>query len=473
MPTYAFLSTFGVHFGGGMFQKILIANRGEIAVRIIRACREMGIRTVAVYSEADRESLHVHWADEAVCIGPPPSSESYLNIPHILMAALITEADAIHPGYGYLSERSSFAEACESQGIRFIGPPHTAMAQMGDKALARKIAQQAGVPVLPGTPDPIRSEEEAMRAAAQIGFPLLIKAAAGGGGRGIRRVNTEEDLLPALRIAQSEAQAAFGSPEVYLEKYIPEPRHIEVQVLADAHGNVLHLYERECSLQTPRHQKMVEEAPAPHLDDATRRALGEAAIKVARAVDYQNAGTVEFLMDSQGQFYFIEMNTRLQVEHPVTEQVTGIDLVQWQIRIAAGERLPFKQSDIRLNGHAIEARLTAEIPEHDFTPSTGRLSEWTPPGGPGVRVDSHLYTGYSIPPYYDPLLAKIIVHAACREEAVARLNRALHEVRIEGVQTTRDFLIRLVQTPEFQQGRVSTPFVSRLLRGYVPLGGAS
>jgi acetyl-CoA carboxylase biotin carboxylase subunit len=347
------------------------------------------------------------------------------------------------------------------------------MAQMGDKALARKIAQQAGVPVLPGTPDPIRSEEEAMRAAAQIGFPLLIKAAAGGGGRGIRRVNTEEELLPALRIAQSEAQAAFGSPEVYLEKYIPEPRHIEVQVLADAHGNVLHLYERECSLQTPRHQKMVEEAPAPHLDDATRRALGEAAIKVARAVGYQNAGTVEFLMDSQGQFYFIEMNTRLQVEHPVTEQVTGIDLVQWQIRIAAGERLPFKQSDIRLNGHAIEARLTAEIPEHDFTPSTGRLSEWTPPGGPGVRVDSHLYTGYSIPPYYDPLLAKIIVHAACREEAVARLNRALHEVRIEGVQTTRDFLIRLVQTPEFQQGRVSTPFVSRLLRGYVPLGGAS
>jgi acetyl-CoA carboxylase biotin carboxylase subunit len=456
-----------------MFEKILIANRGEIAVRIIRACREMGIRTVAVYSEADREALHVHWADEAVCIGPPPSSESYLNIPHILMAALITEAEAIHPGYGYLSERGSFAEACESHGIRFIGPPHSAMAQMGDKALARKIAQQAGVPVLPGTPDAIHSEEEATRAAAQIGFPLLIKAAAGGGGRGIRRVNTEEELLPALRIAQSEAQAAFGSPEVYLEKYIPEPRHIEVQVLADAHGNVLHLFERECSLQTPRHQKMVEEAPAPHLDNATRRALGEAAVKVARAVGYQNAGTVEFLMDQQGQFYFIEMNTRLQVEHPVTEQVTGIDLVQWQIRIAAGERLPFKQSDIRLNGHAIEARLTAEIPEHDFTPSTGQLSEWTPPGGPGVRVDSHLYTGYSIPPYYDPLLAKIIVHAACREEAVARLNRALHEVRIEGVQTTRDFLIRLVQTPEFQQGRVSTPFVSRFLRGYVPLGGAT
>ncbi|MCS7065684.1 MAG: ATP-grasp domain-containing protein, partial [Fimbriimonadales bacterium] len=272
-----------------MFSKILIANRGEIAVRILRACREMGIRTVAVYSEADRDALHVRWADEAVCIGPPPSSESYLNIPHILMAALITEAEAIHPGYGYLSERSSFAEACEAHGIRFIGPPHTAIAQMGDKALARKIAQAAGVPILPGTPDAIRSEEEALRAAAEIGFPLLIKAAAGGGGRGIRRVNTEEELLPALRIAQSEAQAAFGSPDVYLEKYIPEPRHIEVQVLADAHGNVLHLFERECSLQTPRHQKMVEEAPAPHVDAATRRALGEAAVHVARAVGYQNA----------------------------------------------------------------------------------------------------------------------------------------------------------------------------------------
>jgi acetyl-CoA carboxylase biotin carboxylase subunit len=456
-----------------MFRKILIANRGEIAVRIIRACREMGIRTVAVYSEADRDALHVQWADEAVCIGAPPSSESYLNIPNILMAALMTESEAIHPGYGYLSERSSFAEACEAQGIRFIGPPHTAIAQMGDKALARKIAHQAGVPVLPGTPDAIRSEDEALRAAAEIGFPLLIKAAAGGGGRGIRRVSTPEELLPALRIAQSEAQAAFGSPDVYLEKYIPEPRHIEVQVLADAHGNVLHLFERECSLQTPRHQKMVEEAPAPHVDEKTRRALGEAAVKVARAVGYQNAGTIEFLMDGDGNFYFIEMNTRLQVEHPVTEMITGIDIVQWQIRVAAGERLPFKQSDIRINGHAIEARLTAEIPEHDFTPSTGRLSEWTPPGGPGVRVDSHLYTGYSIPPYYDPLLAKIIVHAPDRAAAVARLNRALHEVRIEGVQTTRDFLLRLVQTPEFVQGRVSTPFVSRLLRGYAPVGGAA
>ncbi len=454
-----------------MFRKILVANRGEIALRVIRACREMGIATVAVYSEADRDALHVQMADEAVCIGPPPSAESYLNIPHIVMAALMTGAEAVHPGYGYLSERSSFARACEAHGIRFIGPPPDAIAKMGDKALARAIAEQAGAPVLPGTREPIRSEEEAVQAARQIGFPLLIKAAAGGGGRGIRLVRSEEDLIPSLRIAQSEAQAAFGSPDVYLETYIPEPRHIEVQILADSHGTVLHLFERECSLQTPRHQKMIEEAPAPNLDDATRRALGEAAVKVAQAVGYQNAGTIEFLMDGGGRFYFIEMNTRLQVEHPVTEAITGIDIVQWQIRIAAGERLPFTQEQIPIHGHAIEARLTAEIPEHDFTPSTGRLSEWTPPGGPGVRIDSHLYTGYSIPPYYDPLLAKIIVHAPNREQAVARLERALHEVRIQGVQTNRDFLIRLVQTPEFRAGRVSTPFVPRLLKGMLPTGG--
>ncbi len=456
-----------------MFRKVLVANRGEIAVRIIRACRELGIATVAVYSEADRESLHVALADEAVCIGPPPSTESYLNIPHILMAALITGAEAIHPGYGYLSERASFAQACESQGIRFIGPPPKAIEQMGDKALARAIAEEAGAPILPGTRTPIRTEEEALSSARQIGFPLLIKAAGGGGGRGIRLVRSEEDLIPALRIAQSEAQAAFGSPDVYLETYIPEPRHIEVQILADAHGKVLHLYERECSIQTPRHQKMIEEAPAPHLSPETRKALGETAVKVAQAVGYQNAGTVEFLMDSKGNFYFIEMNTRLQVEHPVTEAITGIDIVHWQIRIAAGEKLPFKQSDIPILGHSVEARLTAEIPEHDFTPSTGRLSEWTPPGGPGVRVDSHLYTGYSIPPYYDPLLAKIIVHAPRREDALRRLERALSELRIEGVQTNREFLIRLVQTPEYQEGRVSTPFVSRLLKGAVPAGGTS
>lgn len=454
-------------------KKVLVANRGEIAVRIIRACRELGLGTVAVYSEADREALHVALADEAICIGPPPSAESYLNIPPILMAAIITGADAIHPGYGYLSERASFAQACESQGIRFIGPPPSAIEKMGDKALARAIAEEAGAPILPGTRSPVRTEEEAVAAARQIGFPLLIKAAAGGGGRGIRLVRAEEDLLPALRIAQSEANAAFGSPEVYLETYIPEPRHIEVQVLADAHGKVLHLYERECSLQTPRHQKMIEEAPAPNLSHETRKALGEAAVKVAQAVGYQNAGTVEFLMDSEENFYFIEMNTRLQVEHPVTEAITGIDIVQWQIRIAAGEKLPFKQSDIPLQGHSIEARLTAEIPEHDFAPSTGKLSQWIPPGGPGVRVDSHLYTGYSVPPYYDPLLAKVIVHAPTRAEAIRRLERALSELRIEGVHTDRDFLLRLIRTPEFGEGRVSTPFVPRLLKGAFSAGGTA
>ncbi|MCS7273344.1 MAG: acetyl-CoA carboxylase biotin carboxylase subunit [Fimbriimonadales bacterium] len=454
-----------------MFRKVLIANRGEIAVRIIRACRELGIRTVAVYSEADRDAMHVQLADEAVCIGPAPSVESYLNIPHILMAAHITGAEAIHPGYGYLSERSSFAEACAAQGIKFIGPPPDAIAKMGDKSLARQIAQRAGAPVLPGTEHAIQTEDEAVAAARRIGYPLLIKAAAGGGGRGIRRVMSEDDLLPALRIAQSEAQAAFGSSDVYLEKYIPEPRHVEVQILADEHGKVLHLYERECSVQTPRHQKMIEEAPAPNLKPETRAALGEAAVKVAQAVGYQNAGTVEFLVDSDENFYFIEMNTRLQVEHPVTEAITGIDIVQWQIRIAAGEPLPFEQHEIPIHGHAIEARLTAEIPERDFTPSTGRISEWTPPGGPGVRVDSHLYTGYGVPPYYDPLLAKIIVHAPTRAMALARLERALQETRIAGVHTCRDFLLRIVRTDEFRKGLVSTPFVPRLLRSDLMVGG--
>ncbi|MFN4032412.1 MAG: acetyl-CoA carboxylase biotin carboxylase subunit [Fimbriimonadales bacterium] len=454
-----------------MFRKILIANRGEIAVRVIRACKELGVRSVAVYSEADRDALHVQLADEAICVGAPPSAESYLNIPHILMAAQITGAEAIHPGYGYLSERSSFAEACDSLGIKFIGPTPDAIAKMGDKSLARAIAHRAGAPVLPGTEHALQSEDEAIAAAREIGFPMLIKAAAGGGGRGIRRVMSEDDLLPALRIAQSEAQAAFGSPEVYLEKYIPEPRHIEVQILADEHGKALHLFERECSIQNLRHQKMIEEAPAPSLKPETRRALGEAAVKVAQAVGYQNAGTIEFLVDSDENFYFIEMNTRLQVEHPVTEAITGVDIVQWQIRIAAGEPLPDAMDTLTPHGHAIEARLTAEIPEQDFTPSTGRLSEWTPPGGPGVRVDSHLYTGYSVPPYYDPLLAKIIVHAPTREQALTRLQRALQETRITGVQTCREFLLRLVQTDEFREGAVSTQFVSRLLKGATLTGG--
>jgi acetyl-CoA carboxylase biotin carboxylase subunit len=446
-----------------MFKKILIANRGEIAVRVLRTCHEMGIATVAVYSQADRDALHVQWADEAVCIGPSPSAESYLNMPNILMAAQITGAEAIHPGYGYLSEQSSFAEACSSLGMIFIGPPTSAIDQMGDKAQARALARQVGVPVLPGTPDAVRSEEEAFRAAAEVGFPLLIKAAAGGGGRGIRRVNGEEELLPALRIAQSEAHAAFNSPDVYLEKYIPEARHIEVQVLADRHEHTLHLFERECSLQNLRHQKMIEEAPSPVISPETRHKIGMAAVKVAQAAGYVNAGTVEFLMDREGQFYFIEMNTRLQVEHPITEAITGLDIVQWQMRIAAGERLTLKQSDVPLNGHAIEARLTAEIPEQDFTPSTGTLAEWTPPGGLGVRTDSHLYTGYSVPPFYDPLLAKIIVHAPDRESAIRRMRRALSETRVMGVQTNRGFLLRLVNHPDVEKARFSTQFVRSLL----------
>lgn len=446
-----------------MFKKILIANRGEIAVRVIRTCREMGIATVAVYSQADTDALHVQWADEAVCVGPPPSAESYLNMPNILMAAQITGAEAVHPGYGYLSEQSSFAEACNSLGITFIGPSSSAITQMGDKAQARALARQAGVPVLPGTPDAVRSEEEAFRAASEVGFPLLIKAAAGGGGRGIRRVNGEEELMPALRIAQSEAQAAFSSPDVYLEKYIPEARHIEVQVLADTHGHTLHLFERECSLQNLRHQKMIEEAPSPVVSPEIRREIGMAAVKVAQAVGYSNAGTVEFLMDREGQFYFIEMNTRLQVEHPVTEAITGLDIVQWQLRIADGEKLALKQQDIVLNGHAIEARLTAEVPEQDFTPSTGTLTEWTPPGGLGVRTDSHLYTGYSVPPFYDPLLAKIIVWAQDREAATRRMARALNEIRVSGIQTNRTFLLRLVSHPDFAKARFSTQFVRSLL----------
>lgn len=458
-----------------MFRKILIANRGEIAVRVIRACRELGIGTVAVYSQGDEGALHKMMADEWVCIGPAPSAESYLNMPALLMAAQITGADAIHPGYGYLSENASFAEACESLGIRFIGPSPSAITQMGDKALARKLARDAGVPVLPGTQTALRTEEEAHKVVGEIGYPLLIKAAAGGGGRGIRRVTGEEELLPALRIAQSEAQAAFGVADVYLEKYIPEARHIEVQILGDSKGHTLHLYERECSIQTLRHQKMIEEAPSPVVTPAIREALGEAAVRVAKSVGYVNAGTVEFLMDADNNFYFIEMNTRLQVEHPVTEMITGIDLAQAQIRIAAGEPLALKQADVPLQGHAIEARLTAEIPEQDFAPSTGTLREWTPPGGPGTRVDSHLYSGYSVPPFYDSLLAKIIVHAPTRTEAIRRLERALRETRLIGVQSNREFLLHLSRMPEFEAAQFSTTFVRRALKSMAEtprVGGA-
>jgi len=447
-----------------MFQKILIANRGEIALRIIRACKELGIATVAVYSEADANSLHVQAADEAVCIGPGPGKDSYLNIPNVIMAAIITGAEAIHPGYGYLSERASFAEACEASGLVFIGPPPSAIEKMGDKAVAREIVRQAKVPVVPGTHGAIRNEQEALKQAQRIGYPVLVKAVAGGGGKGIRLAENAEDLSRVLQLAQSEAMAAFGSPDVYVEKFIPDPRHVEVQVLADSHGNVIHLGERECSIQTARRQKMVEEAPASVVAPSLRQKLGEAAVRAAKAVGYVNAGTVEFLLDGKGNFYFIEMNTRIQVEHPVTEQVTGVDIVREQIRIAAKERLHLSQRDVQWRGHSIECRVTAEDPDNDFAPCVGKIKHLVLPGGPGVRVDTHLYPGYEIPPYYDSLLAKIIVWAEDRPAAIARMRRALDEMQIEGVKTNLPFLKRIMEHPEYQKGNVSTQFLRRYLR---------
>ncbi len=444
-----------------MFSKVLIANRGEIAVRVIRACREMGITSVAVHSSADLDSRAVQLADEAVCIGPPAAKESYLNIANVVSAAVITGADAIHPGYGFLSENSSFAEICEQANIVFIGPPPSAIDRMGNKASARQAMQEAGVPIMPGTPGPVEGEREALEAARGIGFPVIIKASAGGGGKGMRIVHEEGDLPKQLQLAQNEAAAAFGNDEVYIEKYLIEPRHVEVQILADAHGSVVYLGERDCSVQTARHQKMVEEAPCAFIPEATRRALGEAAVKGAKAVGYQNAGTVEFLVSKTGEFFFMEMNTRIQVEHPVTEEITGIDLIQEQLRVAAGEPLRFTQEDIRFEGHAIECRLTAEDPTKNFAPSAGTVSVFDPPGGLGVRVDSHLFTGYKMPPYYDSLLAKIIVHAPTRDEAIAKMERALRETRLEGIATTRDFHLRILANEYFRRGELSTDFLKR------------
>jgi acetyl-CoA carboxylase biotin carboxylase subunit len=444
-----------------MFSKVLIANRGEIAVRVVRACREMGIQSVAVHSSADLDSRAVQLADEAVCIGPPAAKESYLNIANVVSAAVITGADAIHPGYGFLSENSSFAEICEQANIVFIGPPPSAIDRMGNKASARQAMQEAGVPIMPGTPGPVEGELEALRAARKIGFPVIIKASAGGGGKGMRIVHEEGELPKQLQLAQNEAAAAFGNDEVYIEKYLIEPRHVEVQILADAHGQVVYLGERDCSVQTARHQKMVEEAPCAFIPEATRRALGEAAVKGAKAVGYQNAGTVEFLVSKTGEFFFMEMNTRIQVEHPVTEEITGIDLVQEQLRVAAGEPLRFGQEDVRFEGHAIECRLTAEDPTKNFAPSAGTVSVFDAPGGNGVRVDSHLFTGYKMPPYYDSLLAKIIVHAPTRDEAIAKMERALLETRLEGIATTRDFHLRILANEYFRRGELSTDFLKR------------
>ena len=443
-----------------MFSKVLIANRGEIAVRIIRACQEMGMRTVAVYSQADQDALHVLLADEAVCIGPPPR-QSYLKPDRIVSAALITGADAIHPGYGFLAENPHFADICERSGLAFIGPPAASIRLMGDKAAARRTAEAEGVPILPGTRLPIRDLEEAQKLAREIGFPLIIKASAGGGGKGMRVVTQSGDLESFLATAAAEAAAAFGDPAVYLERYLPNPRHIEVQILMDAAGHGVHLGERECSIQR-RHQKLLEESPSPAVSAARRHVLGEAALRVAKAAGYQNAGTVEFLLEPHGEFYFMEMNTRIQVEHPVTEMVTGVDLVQSQFRLAAGEPLGFTQDDIRLSGHSLECRVNAEDPER-FLPTPGLLTGLRLPGGPGVRVDTHAYAGYRVPQHYDSLLAKIIAHGPTRAAAIARMRRALGEMQVDGIKTTIPLHQRILADPDFLAGRTSTQLLPRLL----------
>ncbi|GAA6733450.1 acetyl-CoA carboxylase biotin carboxylase subunit [Thermus oshimai] len=440
-------------------RKVLIANRGEIALRIIRAAKELGLKTVVAHSTADEKSLPVLLADEAICIGPPPSGQSYLNIPNILSAAIVTGADAIHPGYGFLAENALFAEMCREHGLTFIGPTPENMKALGDKATARKVAREAGVPTVPGT-DELESIEEAKRAAREIGYPVILKASAGGGGRGMRVVHTEEELERAVQQAQEEARAAFGNPAVYLEKYIEEPKHIEIQVLGDGE-RVVHLWERDCSIQR-RHQKLIEEAPSV-LPFETRKAIAEAARRLAEHVGYVSAGTLEFLVDKEGNFYFIEMNTRIQVEHPVTEMVTGIDLVQAQFRIAMGEKLWLRQEDIEVRGHAIEVRVNAEDPEKGFRPSIGKVETLLFPGGPGIRVDSHLYAGYQIPPHYDSLIAKIIAWAPTREEAIRRMERALSETIIEGpgLKTTIPFHQKVLQNAFFRRGAVYTNFVAR------------
>jgi len=446
-----------------MFNRVLIANRGEIALRVIRACREMGISTVAVYSEADRDSLHVRYADDAVCIGPPPSGQSYLNMPQIISAAVITQADAIHPGYGFLAENDRFAETCEACKITFIGPSAEAIRRMGDKAEAKRTVKKAGVPVIPGSDGVVESIEEAVRLAAHIGYPVIVKAAGGGGGRGMRVAHSESALQNAFLMAQSEAQSAFDNPQVYLEKYFERPRHVEIQILGDRNGRVIHLGERDCSIQR-RHQKLIEESPSPALTPKLRRRMGQAAVRVAETVNYVGAGTVEFLFDSAGYFYFMEMNTRIQVEHPVTEMVTGIDIVKEQIRVAAGEKLAYRQDDIVLHGHAVECRINAEDPENKFLPSPGRITVFHPSGGPGVRVDSHAYGEYNIPPYYDSLIAKLIVHDHDRSSALKRMERALDEFVIEGVKTTIPFHLRVLRDERFRRGEYDVTFLDTMDR---------
>ncbi|MES9776406.1 acetyl-CoA carboxylase biotin carboxylase subunit [Bacillus velezensis] len=442
-----------------MIKKLLIANRGEIAVRIIRACKELGIETVAVYSEADKDALHVQMADEAFCIGPKTSKESYLNVTNIVSVAKLTGTDAIHPGYGFLAENADFAELCEELNVTFVGPTADAISKMGTKDIARDTMQLAGVPIVPGSKGIIKNTEEAVSLAGEIGYPVIIKATAGGGGKGIRVARTEEELIKGIEITQQEAATAFGNPGVYIEKYIEDFRHVEIQVLADNYGNTIHLGERDCSIQR-RLQKLLEESPSPALDSEIREQMGEAAVKAAKAVGYTGAGTVEFIYDYREQrYYFMEMNTRIQVEHPVTEMVTGTDLIKEQIKVASGQELSLRQEDVEFNGWAIECRINAENPAKNFMPSPGKINMYLPPGGLGVRVDSAVYPGYSIPPYYDSMIAKVITYGTTRDEAVARMKRALSEFVIEGIETTIPFHLKLLEHETFVSGEFNTKFL--------------
>jgi len=445
-----------------MFSKILIANRGEIAVRVIRACKELGIRTVAIYSEADRNSIHVRLADEAICVGGPKAEQSYLNIPAIVSAAEITDVEGIHPGYGFLSQNAHFAEICESCNITFIGPSSNAIRLMGDKIAAKDLMRKTGIRIIPGSMSAVKSKEDALKIARRILYPVMVKAAAGGGGRGMRVCHNDVRLISALMTCQAEAEASFGNGDIFIEKYIQGPRHIEFQILADKSGHMVHLGERDCTIQR-RHQKLIEEAPSPAVDPKLRRKMGEMAVRAARAAGYSSVGTVEFLLDKDGEFYFIEMNTRIQVEHPVTEIVTGIDLVKEQIKVAAGETLNLKQDDITINGWAMEARINAEDPANGFAPSPGRIATYYQPGGPGIRVDTHIHAGYDIPPYYDSLLAKLIASGPTRQDAIRVMQRALEEYLIEPIRTTLPLHRQIFSDPTFWRGHITTDYLERLL----------
>jgi len=445
-----------------MFSKVLIANRGEIAIRIIRACKELGIKTVAVYSEADKNSLHVEFADEAVCIGKGPSAESYLNVSSIVSAAEITDSDAIHPGYGFLAENTSFAEVCESCGIKFIGPTAENINLMGNKIQAKETMRKAGLPLIPGSKGGLKSKDEALTEAQKIGYPLILKAKSGGGGKGMRICHSDVRLVSALMTAQSEAEAAFGDSDIYMERYLNNPRHIEVQIAADNYGNAIYLGERDCSIQR-RHQKIIEETPSPAIDNRLRKKLGELCVKGIKSINYRNVGTMEFLLDPQGNVYFMEMNTRIQVEHPITEEVTGIDLVKLQIKLAAGEKLPLKQDAIHFKGASIECRINAEDPDRGFMPCPGNIDFCYIPGGKGVRIDTHIYSGYRIPPYYDSLIAKVITTADTRKEALKKMERTLEEFLVEPIKTTAPFCKKVIVDPDFQRGKYHTGFLEKFL----------